>query len=125
MRALNQNRKRYLLVAAGMSLLLFCLILACKKDADEGPPELTVRDRLLGTWRRSLRGYDRNGNHMIDSSEVNSLPSAKATDTIILTLVPDATYTRSQLFKGVAYPEVGTWHLQKMDSDLVLQPSTS
>ncbi len=122
---MQRTQKIWLLaiLAVGMACLLF--VPSCKKTEDEGERVLTPRDKLLGTWRRNLRAYDRNGNHLIDSAEVDYAASAKATDTIILTLVPDATYIRSQVFKGVSYPQNGTWHLQKSDGEIVLQPTTS
>ncbi len=124
MQLMKRPRKIWLLAIILISIGGVLFIPSCKKK-DEGQQDLSPRDKILGTWRRSLRAYDRNGNGQIDSSEVNYLPSAKATDTIILTLVPDATYTRSQVFKGASYPENGTWHLQQSDKEIVLQPTTS
>lgn len=107
-----------------IGLLTAGLIPACKKE-DSSTHELTTREKLLGNWRRNQRARDTNGNHLIDSSEIDYSPSSRATDTIILSLVPDATYMRIQVFKGTKYPESGTWHLQDDDSELVLHPSTS
>ncbi len=121
---MERTGKIAIVILAFWAIGSFLLVPSCKKK-DEGQQDLTPRDKLLGTWRRNLRAYDRNGNHLIDSSEVNYAPSAKATDTIILTLVPDATYTRAQIFKGMAYSENGTWHLQQNDGEIVLQPTTS
>lgn len=123
-RRFSQQVSRWFYPAA-LCMLSICVVISCKKEEAE-VRELSTRDKILGTWRRSLRAYDRNGNHRLDTSEVNFSPSAKATDTIILVLVPDATYSRSQVFKGVTNPpENGTWHLQQNDAEIVLQPTTS
>ena len=103
--------------------LLICMagfIVGCKKEQKE--PELTRRDKILGSWRRTLRARDANNNHIIDSAEIVYAP---ATDTLFLALATDATFTRTLMFKGVAFPVTGTWHMQREDIDLVLQPTTS
>lgn len=124
MQLTKRPRKIWFLTIALIGIGGSLFVPSCKKK-EEGQQDLSPRDKILGTWRRNLRAYDRNGNHLIDSSEVNYSPSAKATDTIILTLVPDATFTRSQIFKGIPYSENGTWHLQQNDGEIVLQPTTS
>ena len=115
----NKRAKLWLSLAMAAA---FCLSLmpSCKKE-ESGLPELTVRDKLLGTWRRNYRAYDTNGNGIIDSGEVYH----SATDTLVLTLAPDATFTRTLIFKGVGSSETGTWHLQNTDAEIVMQPSTS
>jgi hypothetical protein len=115
------NKRTGLWLSVAMAAVIgFSLMPSCKKE-ESGPPDLTVRDKLLGTWRRNLRAYDNNGNGVIDSGEVYH----SATDTLMLTLAPDATYRRILVYKAVEFPETGTWHLQKTESELVLQPSTS
>jgi hypothetical protein len=124
MRQVISRKRLSLLLRIGAAVLMgLCFIPACKKK-DEGNsiPVLTMRDKLLGTWRRNLRATDYNGNRIIDSADVLHAP---ATDTLMLTLVPDATYTRIQRFKGEDFQEHGTWHLQLNDQEIVLQPSTS
>jgi hypothetical protein len=114
---------RKLVVPAILTVCLISLFAtpSCKKEEDEARV-LTTRDKILGTWRRSLRGYDHNANGRIDSLEVYTAP---ATDTVTLTLVPNASYTRIQRFKGADISETGTWHLQQNDAEVVFQPSTS
>lgn len=98
----------------------FILFFACKKE--QKAKEITTREKLLGTWRRTLRATDYNNNHIIDSAEITHAP---ATDTLLLSLAPDATYMRTLFFKGEGFPEKGTWHLQSEDAEIVTQPATS
>ena len=113
--------RRKKVVTTLLSSCIICLLLpACKKE-EESARNISARDKILGTWQRNLRAYDHNHNGVIDSSEIIS----SAVDTIILTLVPDASYTRIQRYKGMDYPETGTWHLQANDVQIVFQPSTS
>jgi hypothetical protein len=93
---------------------------ACKKEENE-ERILSTRDKLLGNWRRNLRAYDYNGNGKIDSSDVYH----SAVDTLFLSLAPDNSYSRIEMYKGVGTPVTGTWHLQRNDSEIVFQPSTS
>lgn len=123
-RVFHQKDKRALLAAAMLGAACLVFTPSCKKETNEIPVQ-GVRDNLLGNWIRSQRARDLNGNHQIDSAEVDRSAATRATDTVILSLVPDATYTRSQIFKGVSYPMTGTWHLQQNDAQIVLQPSTS
>src|SRR5689334_8927896 len=93
---LSRKRKKVFLSVLSMCLLSLSLLPSCKKEEDSARV-LSTRDKILGTWRRNLRAYDNNANGIVDSSELVS----SAIDTIILTLVPDASYTRIQRFKGI------------------------
>ncbi len=101
--------------------ILLLGIIACKKTNPEDRA-LTPREKLLGSWRRVLRASDANNNGVIDSAEIVHAP---ATDTFVLTLVPDATYSQTLTFKGEPFTERGTWHLQEDDREIVFQPTTS
>lgn len=104
-----------------ISALLLTGIIACKKKNDD-QGELSTHDKILGSWRRVLRATDYNNNGIIDSAEIVRAP---ATDTLLLTLIPDATYSRILTFKSEPFPENGTWHLQRDDYEIVFQPTTS
>jgi hypothetical protein len=117
---LSRRGKQLFLAALSLCLMSLSLLPSCKKEEDS-TRVLSTRDKILGTWRRNLRAYDHNANGVVDSSELVT----SAIDTIILTLVPDASYTRIQRFKGIDYPENGTWHFQTNDAQIVFQPSTS
>ncbi len=123
-RVFHQKDKRALLAAAMLSAACLFFTPSCKKETNEIPVQ-GVRDNLLGNWIRSQRARDLNGNHQIDSAEVDRSPATRATDTVLLSLVPDATYTRTLMFKGEPFKVTGTWHLEHSDSEILMQPSTS
>ncbi|MEO6833996.1 MAG: hypothetical protein ABI378_15010 [Chitinophagaceae bacterium] len=111
---------RPFLVIACFGLALVSVFSSCKKNKDD--TKFSAKDSLLGSWSRELRAYDYNQNHVLDSSEIKIAP---ATDTFLLSLGNDATYQRTQTFKGVDFKEFGTWHLQNDNHDIVFQPTTS
>lgn len=112
--------KSRLLFLACFGLALIGFITSCKKKKSE--LKFSAKDSLLGTWTRVQRAYDYNQNEVLDASEIKDAP---ATDTFLLSLGNDATYQRTQTFKGETFPELGTWHLQNDNHDIVFQPTTS